>query len=160
METHLHRGLKPKSPQNDTLKDIKGSYCIAQVLSNIAMLQCIVSQNSLGGLSGLVALLISYALTLDPEASPKVRIFIDHLWRKSHQCYGKWRNWMSCTPSWICKHSEVILTENLSSVERAAQWNPRLVRQRSNGGRARQADVCHRAGDVLARIKLKSTANL
>ena len=58
------------------------------------------------------------------------------------------------------KHSEVILTENLSSVERAAQWNPRLVRQRSNGGRARQADVCHRAGDLLARIKLKSTANL
>ena len=112
------------------------------------MLQCIVSQKFLGGLSGLVVLLISYALTLDPEASPKVQIFIDHLWRKSHH------------PSWICKHSEVILTENLSSVERAAQWNPRLVRQRSNGGRARQADVCHRAGNVLARIKLKSTANL
>ena len=30
--------------------------------------------NVSGGLSGLLALLISYALTLDPEASPKVGI--------------------------------------------------------------------------------------
>ena len=55
---------------------------------HIAMLQCIVSQKHSGGLSGLVVLLISYALTLDPEASPKVRMFIDHIWRKSHQCCG------------------------------------------------------------------------
>ena len=31
-------------------------------------------KNLSGGLSGLLALLISYALTLDPEASPKVGI--------------------------------------------------------------------------------------